>query len=84
MFITRGQNRGNFEPKKRTLRTAIEGCPVRVYPKRGAETGRSRLRGNETGMAEAVDLEDEEGAHEDDQQVAESQEDAHASHLSHP
>jgi len=45
MFITRDQNRGSFEPKKGGVRTAIEVFPVRVYPKRGAETGGSRLRG---------------------------------------
>ena len=31
--------------KKKTEGTAIEVCPVHVYPERGAETPRSRLRG---------------------------------------
>jgi len=43
MFITRGQNRGSFEPKNRGLRTAIGSFPVRVYPKRGAEGGETRF-----------------------------------------
>ena len=40
-----GAKPGVFEPKKGGLRTAIEVCPVRVYPKRGAETPQSRSRG---------------------------------------
>ena len=45
MFITLGQGGVDFEPKKGGGRTAIEVFPVRVYPKRGAETGETRLRG---------------------------------------
>ena len=45
MFITLGQGEVYFEPKKGGLRTAIEVCPVRVWVKRGADGGETRLRG---------------------------------------
>ena len=40
-----GSKPGVFEPKNRGVRTAIKVSPVRVSPKRGAETPRTRLRG---------------------------------------
>jgi len=54
MFITWGQGGVNFEPKKGGVRTAIEVCPVRVWVKRGAERGQTRLRGWGGGGAKNV------------------------------
>ena len=47
MFITLGQGGVDFEPKKGGLRTEIGVSPVRVWVKRGAERGGTRLRGEE-------------------------------------